>query len=290
VFATTVTSADSRIRGFRIPLSYTIFARMALGIRRPRNAILGSELAGVVESVGNGVTRFKPGDRVFAYPGHEGGAYAEYLCMREDACVALKPASVTFEEAAAIPFGGNTALHFLRQGKVRSGQRLLVYGASGNVGAFAVQLAKVFGADVTGVCGPAHVDLVRSLGADRVIDYSKEDFAAGGDVYDVILDAVGKIPFTESMTSLKSGGTLLQVVAAPAFRLRMGLSLHKRGRRVVGGTATPKTENLDYLRELVEAGKIKPVIDRRYTLEQIVDAHQYVDQGHKKGSVVISLT
>ncbi len=289
VLATSVTSADSRIRGFRVPRSYWLFARLALGLRRPKNAILGSELAGVVDSVGKDVSRFKPGDEVFAYPGERGGAYAEYLCMPEGACVAIKPANVTYEEAAAIPFGGNTALHFLRQGRLRIGQRVLVYGASGNVGSFAVQLAKVFGADVTGVCGPAHVDLVKSLGADRVIDYTKEGFAAGGEVYDLILDAVGTSPFAECMAALKSGGTLLQVVATPAVRLRTSFSLRRRGRTVVGGTATPKIENLDYLRELAEAGKIKPIIDRRYGLGQIVDAHRYVDGGHKMGSVVISV-
>ncbi len=287
VFATTVTVADSRVRGFRVPRSFWLFARLALGLRRPRRPILGSELAGVVDSVGKDETRFRPGDPVFAYPGHPGGTYAEYVCMREDACVSIKPTALTYEEAAAIPFGGNTALHFLREAHVRSGQRVLIYGASGNVGTFAVQLAKDLGANVTAVCGTAHVELVRSLGADRVIDYTREDFAASGETYDVLMDAAGKCSFSDCMTSLKKGGVLLQLVATPAFRLRWRLSSRSRGKAVVGGTAAPERQNLDDLGKLVEAGRIKPVIDRRYTLEQIVDAHRYVDGGHKAGSVVI---
>ncbi len=289
VLATSVTSADVRIRGFRVPRSYWLLARMALGLRRPRRAILGSELAGIIDSVGKEVRRFKRGDQVFAYPGPMGGAYAEYLCMPEDGCVAMKPANASFAEAAAIPFGGSTALHFLRQGKIRSGQEVLVYGASGSVGTFAVQLAKALGAEVTATCGPRNVGLVRSLGADQVIDYTKADFAQSGRTYDAIFDAVGKSSFSACMRSLKEGGILLQVVATPAFRLGARLSRRRRGKIVIGGTATPRTEALDSLRALVEAGKVRPVIDRQYTLEQIVDAHRYVDQGRKTGNVVVTV-
>jgi NADPH:quinone reductase-like Zn-dependent oxidoreductase len=209
--------------------------------------------------------------------------------MPENGCLAIKPANMTFEEAAAIPFGGNTALHFLRKGNVRSGQKVLIYGASGSVGTYAVQLAKYFGAEVTGVCGTANLELVTSLGADKVIDYTKEDFTKNGETYDVIFDAVGKSPFSGCMRSLKKEGIYLQAVAAPALMVRMRWTSMISSKKLIGGTATPETENLIYLKELVEAGKIKPVIDRSYPLEQIVEAHGYVDKGHKKGNVVITI-
>jgi len=289
VHATTVTSGDSRMRSFKVPLSFWVPARMALGLRKPKKPILGSELAGEIELAGEDVKLFKKGDQVFAYPGHNGGAYAEYICMPENGCLAIKPANMTFEEAAAIPFGGNTALHFLRKGNVRSGQKVLIYGASGSVGTYAVQLAKYFGAEVTGVCSTANLELVKSLGADRVIDYTKEDFTKNGETYDVIFDAVGKSPFSGCMRSLKKEGIYLQAVAAPALMVRMRWTSMISSRKLIGGTATPETENLIYLKQLVEAGKIKPVIDRSYPLEQIIEAHRYVDKGHKKGNVVITV-
>jgi NADPH:quinone reductase-like Zn-dependent oxidoreductase len=289
IYATTVTSGDSRMRSFTVPLSYWLLARIALGLRKPKNPILGSELAGEIEAVGKDVKLFKKGDRVFAYSGHNVGAYAEYLCMPENGCLAIKPANVTFEEAAAIPFGGNTALHFLRQGNIRSGQNILIYGASGSVGTFAVQLAKYFGAEVTGVCSTTNLELVKSLGADKVIDYTKEDFTKSGETFDVIFDAVGKSSFSGCMRSLKNEGIYLQAVATPALSVRMRWASITSSKKIIGGTATPKTENLIYLKELVEAGKIRPVIDRRYPLEQIVEAHRYVEAGHKKGNVVITV-
>jgi len=289
VHATTVTSGDVRMRSFTVPLSYWLFARIALGLRKPRNPILGSELAGEIEAVGKDVKLFKKGDQIFAYPGHNVGAYAEYLCMPENGCLAIKPANVTFEEAAAIPFGGNTALHFLRQGNIQSGQNVLIYGASGSVGTFAVQLAKYFGAAVTGVCSTTNLEMVKSFGADKVIDYTKEDFTKSGETFDVILDAVGKSSFSGCMRSLKNEGIYLQTVATPALSVRMRWASMTSSKKLIGGTATPKTENLIYLKELVEAGKIRPVIDRRYPLEQIVEAHRYVEAGHKKGNVVITV-
>jgi NADPH:quinone reductase-like Zn-dependent oxidoreductase len=289
ILATTVTSGDSRVRSFTVPFSFWLLARIALGLRKPKKAILGSELAGDIELAGEDVKLFKKGDQVFAYPGHNGGAYAEYICMPENGCLAIKPANMTFEEAAAIPFGGNTALHFLRKGNVRSGQKVLIYGASGSVGTYAVQLAKYFGAEVTGVCGTANLELVTSLGADKVIDYTKEDFTKNGETYDVIFDAVGKGPFSGCMRSLKKEGIYLQAVAAPALMVRMRWTSMISSKKLIGGTATPETENLIYLKELVEAGKIKPVIDRSYPLEQIAEAHRYVDRGHKKGNVVITI-
>lgn len=289
VYATTVTSGDSRVRGFRVPISFWLFARIALGFRGPRTNILGAELAGEVESVGKDVKRFKEGDQVFAYPGHIGGAYAEYICLPEDMAVAVKPVNMTYEEAAAVPFGGNTALHFLKQANIQKGQKVLIYGASGSVGTFAVQIAKYFGAEVTGVCSTANIHLVKSLGADKVIDYTKEDFAQKGQKYDVILDAVGKASFSGCMRSLKKEGIYLQVVAAPATSIRMQLTGLTSSKTLIGGTAIPKTENLIFLKELVEAGKIRPVIDRTYPLEQMVEAHRYVDKEHKKGNVVITV-
>jgi NADPH:quinone reductase-like Zn-dependent oxidoreductase len=287
IYATTVSVADSRIRGFRVPFSFWLLARIALGLRKPKNAILGFELAGEIESAGKDVKLFKKGDQVFAYLGHNVGAYAEYICINENGCLALKPANMTFEEAAAIPFGGNTALYFLRKGNVRSGQKVLIYGASGSVGTYAIQLAKYFGAEVIGVCGTTNLELVKSLGADKVIDYTKEDFTKNGETYDIIFDVVGKSSLSDCIRSLKKEGVYLQAVATPAVMLRMRWTSMISGKKLIGGTAIPETQSLIFLKELVEAGKIKPVIDKRYPMEQIVEAHRYVDNGHKKGNVVI---
>jgi NADPH:quinone reductase-like Zn-dependent oxidoreductase len=289
VSATTVTAADIRLRSANVPLSFWLPAHLIFGWSKPRKAILGTVLAGEVEAVGNSVTRFQRGDQVFAYDITRFRTYAEYTCLPEDSAIARKPSTVTSEEAAAIPFGGITALHFLKQGKIEAGQHVLIYGASGSVGTWAVQLAKNFGALVTGVCGTTHVALVKSLGADQVIDYTKEDFSSSGETYDLLFDAVGKTSFPGCLKALKQEGVYLQSVAAPALSLRMRWAGMTSSRTLIGGTATPKTEDLLYLKELVEAGKIKPVIDRCYPLEQIVEAHRYVDQGHKKGDVVITV-
>jgi NADPH:quinone reductase-like Zn-dependent oxidoreductase len=209
--------------------------------------------------------------------------------LPENSAVACKPSSVTYEEAAAIPFGGITALHFLKKGKIRSGQKVLIYGASGSVGTFAVQLAKYFGAKVTSVCSTTNVELVKSLGADQVIDYTQEDSTKGGETYDIIFDTVGKSSLSGCLGSLKKEGSYLQAVAELALLVQMRWASMTSGKTLIGGTAVPKTEDLMYLEELVEVGKIKPVIDRCYPLEQIVEAHRYVDQGHKKGNVVITM-
>jgi len=287
VYATTVTSADSRVRSFTVPLSYWLPARLALGLRKPKKAILGSVFAGAIDSVGKDVKLFQQGDQVFGYEGHDFGAYAEYLCLPENACLATKPTNMNYEEAAALPWGGITALYFLRKGKIHSGQHVLIYGASGSIGTSAVQLAKYFGAEVTAVCSTTNVDLVKSLGADTVIDYTKEDFSKSGVTYDVIFDAVGKSSFSGCMRSLKQEGIYLQTVAAPALSVRMRWTSMTSSKTLIGGTAVPKTEALISLKELVEVGKIQPVIDRCYPLEHIVEAHRYVDKGHKKGNVVI---
>ncbi len=288
VYATTVTAGDSRMRSFTVPLSFWLFARIALGFRKPKNAVLGMELAGEIEAVGKDVKLFKKGDHVFASVIEHGcGAYAEYKCLPEDGLLAIKPTSMSYEEAAAVPIGGRTALYFLREANIQSGQNVLIYGASGSVGTFAVQLARHYGAEVTAVCSSSNFALVKSLGADKVIDYTKEDFTKNGETYDVIFDTVGKGSFSDCMRSLKKEGSYLQAVSAPAISLRMLWTSITSSKKTVGGGPPPKPEDLVFLSELIEAGKIKSVIDRCYPMAQIVEAHKYVDIGHKKGNVVI---
>jgi NADPH:quinone reductase-like Zn-dependent oxidoreductase len=290
VSVTTATVADSRMRSFTVPISYWLPARIALGIREPKNTILGAELAGEIEAVGKDVKRFKKGDQVFASTLEHGfGAYAEYVCLPEDGLLAIRPDNVTCEEAVTLPIGGRTALYFLRAANIQRGQKVLIYGASGSVGTFAVQIAKYFGAEVTGVCSSPNLELVNSLGADRVIDYTKEDFTKDAESYDVIFDTVGKASYTGCMKALKKDGVYLQAVAAPGMSLRMRWTSMTSSKRLIGGGPPRKSEDLNFLKELVQAGKVKPVIDRVYPMEQIVEAHRYVDKGHKKGNVVITL-
>jgi NADPH:quinone reductase-like Zn-dependent oxidoreductase len=290
VYATTVTAGDVRIRSFSVPLLFWLPFRMQLGLMRPKNPILGVELAGEIEAVGKDVQRFKKGDQVFGTPPWMSfGTYAEYVCLAEDAIVATKPANLTYEEAAAVPFMALGALYFLRKGNIQSGQKVLIYGASGSVGTNAVQLAKYFGAEVTGVCSTTNLEMVESLGADRVIDYTKQDFAESGETYDIVFETVGKSSFSACIRSLKEGGVLLTANPGLSEMIRGRWTLMTSSKKVIGGTAHNSTEDLIFIKELLEVGKLRPVIDRSYPLEQIVEAHRYVDKGHKKGNVVITV-
>jgi NADPH:quinone reductase-like Zn-dependent oxidoreductase len=287
--ATTVTAGDWRLRTLHMPFGFGLIGRLVVGISGPRQPILGTELAGEVESVGNLVSRFKVGDQVFAFTGGRMGCYAEYICVPEDGPVALKPARLTYDEAAALSSGGTTALHFFRKGNLEGGEKVLVNGASGGVGTAAVQLAKHFGADVTAVCSTANVELARSLGANEVIDYTQEDFTKRGETYDVIMDTAGTAPYSRSKRALKERGRLLVVLGGlPDLLQAPWVSLTTR-KRVVAGPAAGRAEDLRFLAGLAEAGSFTPVIDRRYPFEQIVEAHRYVDTGRKKGNVIVTI-
>jgi NADPH:quinone reductase-like Zn-dependent oxidoreductase len=261
IHATTVTFGDAALRRMRGPMRWMFGLAFGLG----RDAVLGHELAGVIDAVGEGVTRFQIGDAVFGSTGKRGGAYAEYICLPQDGMLAGKPANMSFEQAAAVPIGANTALHILRKADLQPGQKVLVNGASGSVGTYAVQLARHFGAEVTGVCSEANLELVASLGAVHVLDYAGEDFTRSGARYDVVFDAVGKLPASQARRALVDGGMALSVRSPTKEELA----------------------NLLFLKDLIEAGKLRAVIDRTYPLEQIRDAHAYVEQGHKRGNVVI---
>jgi NADPH:quinone reductase-like Zn-dependent oxidoreductase len=273
IHATTVTIGDTIMRSFNLPISgwQKVMAQIILGWNKPRRSILGMELAGEVESVGRQVTRFKPGDPVFASTfAVNFGGHAEYKCLPQNGVIAIKPANLTYEQAAAIPGAGQTAWRCLVKGKIQPGQKILIYGASGAVGTYAVQLASHhFGADVTGVCSGANLELVKSLGAGQVIDYTRQDFTQSGPTYDVVFDAVGKLNPAQGKKALKPGGVYINVHTDSD-----------------GGD---KLENLLVLKGLVESGKLTAVIDRVYPLEQIVEAHRYVEMGHKKGNVVITI-
>jgi NADPH:quinone reductase-like Zn-dependent oxidoreductase len=289
VKATTVTAADIRARSFTVPLSVWVLARIVLGVRRPKNEILGMELAGEVESAGKEVTRFKKGDRIFAASLGGSGTYAEYKCLPEDGPVSIKPSNLSFGEAAAIPIGASAALFHLEKADIQKGQKVLVYGASGSVGSYAVQIAKYLGAVVTGVCSTTNLELVKSLGADKVIDYTTEDFSSEGETYDVIFEAVNKSSFSACMKSLKKGGTYINVtVPLPDVRM-LWTKLTSSKKIILAQNSRENAETLNFLKELVETGELKVVVDRYYEFEEVVEAHRYVEKGHKKGNVIINV-
>ncbi len=293
VHATTVTAGECEIRSLKLPFWLRVSLQLWLGIRKPRKKILGQEVAGEVEAVGNDVERFRKGDQVFGTTGFSFGADAQYVCLPvkpQEGNLAIKPANVTFQEAAALPLGGLEALHFLRKGNIQSGQKVLIVGAGGSIGTFAVQLARYCGAEVTGVDRAEKLDMIRSLGAAHVIDYAREDFTKNGETYDAVLDVVGKSPFSGSVKSLKPNGRYLLANPSLSDMLRgRWTSIRGGGKKVIFGASDAKPEDLIYLQDLLAAGTIKTVIGKSFRLEDIVEAHHYVESGQKKGNVVITV-
>lgn len=292
IHATSVSSGDARLRR-----ADPFAVRLFFGFLKPKRAILGYVFSGEIETAGRNVKLFKEGDKVYGTTGMRMGAYAEYICLPENAVVALKSKNLSYEEAAAIPFGGNTALYFLKKANVNNGsapngsgsQKVLIYGASGSIGTYAVQLAKYFGAEVTGVCSTVNLEMVKSLGADHIFDYTKVDFSENGETYDVIFDTVGKSSFSNSIGSLKKNGILILAASGLSGMLRGLWTSITSSKKVISGVMSEKAEDLVFFNELIDTGKIKVVIDSSYPLEQIAEAHAYVDKGHKKGNVVITV-
>jgi len=294
IYATAATTGDVNARGFAfVPPGLGPLARLMMGPRKPKNPIIGSVLAGEIEAAGKDVDIFGKGDQVFGVDGNAMGAYAEYVCLPQEGVLVEKPANMTYEEAAAIPFGALTAFYFLRdKGNIESGQTVLINGASGSVGTAAVQIAKSFGAEVTGVCSTRNLEMVKALGADKVIDYTKEDFTQSGETYDIIFDmVVGKTSFSDCRNSLNENGLYLAVAGGLKEAIQMLWTSVIGSKKVIfgGGIAAERKENLLIIKELIEAGKLKAVIDRSYPLEQIAEAHRYVETGHQKGNVVITV-
>jgi NADPH:quinone reductase-like Zn-dependent oxidoreductase len=291
IHATTVTTTDCNARNFTfVPKSFMFFARIMFGFKKPRIKILGIDLAGEIESIGKNVKLFKAGDHVFGSTGTKMGAHAEYACVPEDGALAMKPANMTWEEAAAISLAGNTALFFIRDlAKIQSGQKILIHGASGAIGTYAVQLARYYGAEVTGVCSTSNAEMVKSLGADKVIDYTKEDFTKSIERYDFVFSVVGKTTFSQCKGILNPKGIYLENWMETKDFLKVLWTSITGGKKIKGGVSIERAENLNFFIELIESGKLVPVIDRVYPLERTAEAFQYVEQGHKKGNVIIMM-
>jgi len=297
VYATTVNYGDLTARNFKniplrefnMPAFFMLPARFAFGFNTPKNPILGSEFAGVIEGIGKDVTRFKTGDSVFGYLGQTMGAYAEYLCMSEDRLVAIKPTNLSYEEAATIPYGGIMALSLLRKADIQPGEKVLINGASGGIGSLAVQLAKFhYGAHVTAVCSTPRLDYVKSLGADSVIDYTQEDFTQNGETYDLIFDVLGRSSFSRCKDSLTENGRYLLASFKTKQLLQMVSTSISGSKKVICALASENREDLIAVKELIEAGKIKSIIDKCFPLAQAAEAHRYVEEGHKQGNVIIT--
>jgi NADPH:quinone reductase-like Zn-dependent oxidoreductase len=284
IHATAVTSGDSRLRK-----ADPFAVRFIFGLFKPGKPVLGGVLSGIVESVGKNVKKFKVGDPVFGSSFPNFGAYAEYICLPETAPLAIKPENISHEEAAALPFGGMTALHFLQKANIQPGQKVLIYGASGAVGTAAVQIAKYLGAEVTGVCSTANMEMVKTLGADHVIDYTQTDFAKNAGQYDVIYETVNKAPFSSCIAAIKNNGTLVLGAAMLPGMLRGAWTSATSNKKVIFGVTVETAEAVHFLQDLAKKGKMKAAIDKEYPLEQIALAHAYVDKGHKKGNVIISV-
>jgi len=282
--ATSVTSGDARIRR-----ADPFIIRLIFGFKKPRRSILGIVVAGEIETVGKEVSQFKPGDQVFGTTGMAFGTYAEYVCVAEDGVLALKPKDMTYEEAAAIPFGATASLHFLRKAKIKKGHKILIYGASGALGTAAIQLAKYYGAEVTAVCSTSNLEMVLKLGADKVIDYTKKDFTKNGERYDIIYDTVGKSSYSESLKSLNKNGTMLLANAGLSSTIKGLLTSLLGGKNVIAGIIKETAADMNIIKELIDSGHLKAVIDKSLPLEQISHAHTLVDGGHKKGNVVITI-
>lgn len=290
VCATTVSAGDWRARSLKVPAGLGLVARLVFGITRPRKPVLGTDLSGIVEAVGADVTSFQPGDAVIGFPGAGFGAHAEYITMPADGKVVLKPDSLSFEEAAAIPFGATTAYDFLvNKGKLRAGERVLINGASGSVGSACVQLAKHLGAEVTGICSAANADLVRAIGADRVIDYGVTDFTDEGPRYDMVVGAVETAPWARARHALVPGGRMLMIAGSTSDMIFGGLKAKLSGKRLIGGVASEDVEILRKVVDLADDGHFHPVIDRCFEFSQMIAAHTHVDTGHKKGNVVVTV-
>ena len=296
IHATTVTKGDCELRRQEIPNLIWLIVRLFFGLRKPKKKILGLELAGEIESVGKDVKPLREGDQIFATTGSRFGAHAEYVCLPDKYAIAIKPINMTYEEAAAVPNGGLNALHYLRKGNIKPGDRVLINGAAGNFGTFAVQLARYFGAEVTGVDSVEKLDLLRSIGADHVIDYKDKDFTENKEAYDVIFDVICKHPFSSIKRALKPNGRYLLANPTGLWQMLLGKWISmmwnlpgQRGKKIIMEFSEDKTEDLAFLKALIEAGKIRSIVDRCYLLEEIPEAHRYVEKGEKKGHVVITV-
>lgn len=294
IHAATVNAGDCELRRLEFSPGMKFLARFAFGFSGPRKKILGQEFSGKIVEVGKDVKRFRIGDSVFAHTGFHMGAYAEYICLPEEhkgmsGIMAIKPNNMSYEEAACVPLGGFESLHYLRTANIRRGQKVLIRGAGGSIGTIGIQLAKYYGAEVTAVDSTKKLDMLRSIGADHVIDYTKEDFTKSGKTYDVIFDVIGKGPFSDSIRSLKDQGILLTANSMKSKIVREPGKSKENSKRIIGGNVDSKPEDLNFLKKLIEEGKIKSVIDRRFPLGQVPEAHRYVENGGKKGNVVIKV-